>query len=221
MKIVYLIWIASLVVFGSVESQPDSDQSGNTESYVYDEQLTNNPQFESETPESQPDSDQSGNTESYVYDEQLTNNPQFESETPESQPDSDQSGNTESYVYDEQLTNNPQFESETPDEYRKALEEDTSFNYKVLANKGLYNQTKTHISKKWENRKTLDILEDKYFAETSSNLMKDEVEIEMIKKHLKEAKEAVKTSRVKLEWLEEAAVTATHQHRDILSTMKH
>ncbi|CAH8867509.1 unnamed protein product [Trichobilharzia szidati] len=42
------------------------------------------------------------------------------------------------------------------------------------------------------------------------------VEIEMIKKHLKEAKEAVKTSRVKLEWLEEAAVTATHQHRDIL-----
>ncbi|CAH8866015.1 unnamed protein product [Trichobilharzia szidati] len=102
------------------------------------------------------------------------------------------------------------------DEYRKALEKDTSFNYAVLANKGLYNQTKLHISKKWENRKNLDIAEAKYFAKTSGNLKKDEVQIEMMKKEFMEAKEAVKISKDKLEWLEEAAVTATHQHRDIL-----
>ncbi|CAH8865911.1 unnamed protein product [Trichobilharzia szidati] len=81
------------------------------------------------------------------------------------------------------------------DEYRKALEEDTSFNYTVLANKGLYNQTKTHISKKWENRKYLDIAEGKHFAETSGNSEKDEIQIEMIKKEFMEAKEAVKTSK--------------------------
>ncbi|CAH8865953.1 unnamed protein product [Trichobilharzia szidati] len=88
------------------------------------------------------------------------------------------------------------------DEYRKALQGDTAFNYAVLASKELYNQTKMHISKKWENRKTLDIAEGKYFAETSSNLKKDEVQIEMMKKEFMEAKEAVKTSRAKLKWLE-------------------
>ncbi|CAH8865819.1 unnamed protein product [Trichobilharzia szidati] len=88
------------------------------------------------------------------------------------------------------------------DEYRKALEEDNAFNYKVLASKELYNLTKTHISKKWENRKTLDIAEGKFFVGTSSSLKKDEVQIEMIKKEFMEAKEAVKTSKAKLKWLE-------------------
>ncbi|CAH8865895.1 unnamed protein product [Trichobilharzia szidati] len=242
------------------ESQPDSYQSEGTESYVYDEQLTNNPQFESETPESQPDSYQSESTESYVYDEQLTNNPQFESETPDdlnSTLDAYADSYREAVDYKFRMTEIQKFKDRwnfktiikpeilrlehlyqskwakeflesigaedkklvdfSTDEYRKALEKDTSFNYKVLANKGLYNKTKLHISKKWENRKNLDIAEGKYFAETSGNLKKDEVQIEMIKKHLKEAKEAVKTSREKLQWLEEAAVTATHQNRDILN----
>ncbi|CAH8865823.1 unnamed protein product [Trichobilharzia szidati] len=98
------------------------------------------------------------------------------------------------------------------DEYRKALEEDASFNYAVLANKGFYNQTKTHISKKWENRKTLDIAEGKLFAQTSGNLNKHKVQIEMIRKDVMEAKEAVKTSKAKLKALETAALITSNAY---------
>ncbi|CAH8865821.1 unnamed protein product [Trichobilharzia szidati] len=98
------------------------------------------------------------------------------------------------------------------DEYRKALEEDASFNYAVLANKGFYNQTKTHISKKWENRKTLDIAEGKLFAQTSGNLNKHKVQIEMIRKDVMEAKEAVKTSKAKLKALETVALITSNAY---------
>ncbi|CAH8867537.1 unnamed protein product, partial [Trichobilharzia szidati] len=73
------------------------------------------------------------------------------------------------------------------DEYKKALEEDKAFNYKVLVNKGLYRRLKMLISRKWENRKNLDIAEDTFFGEISGILKKDEA---------------------KLKWLETAAVTA-------------
>nr|CAH8865252.1 unnamed protein product [Trichobilharzia regenti] len=103
------------------------------------------------------------------------------------------------------------------DEYRKALEEDTAFDYKVLANKQLYNLTKTHISKKWKNRKDLNIAEGIFFAETSDSLKNDEVQTEMINKNFIEAKEAVKTSKAKLKVLETAAVRTTHEYRDTLN----
>uniref|UniRef100_A0AA85JA11 Uncharacterized protein n=1 Tax=Trichobilharzia regenti TaxID=157069 RepID=A0AA85JA11_TRIRE len=81
-------------------------------------------------------------------------------------------------------------------EYKKALEEDTAFNYKVLASKQLYNLMKKHISKKWENRKNLDISEGTFLEETSDSLKNDEA---------------------KLKVLETAAVRKTHEYRDTLS----
>ncbi|CAH8865815.1 unnamed protein product [Trichobilharzia szidati] len=100
------------------------------------------------------------------------------------------------------------------DEYKKALEEDKAFNYEVIANQRRYHQLKMHISRKWENRKNLDIAEDTFFEEISGILKKDEVQIELTKKDLMEAKKAVNASKAKLKWLETAAVTATNAYRN-------
>nr|CAH8845850.1 unnamed protein product [Trichobilharzia regenti] len=99
------------------------------------------------------------------------------------------------------------------DEYKKALEEDNAFQYKLHAHRGSYNELKTHISSKWEHRKNLDIAEGKFFAKISGNLKKDKVQIEMTKKDLMEAKEAVKTFKAHIKQLETEAVKATVAYR--------
>nr|CAH8865132.1 unnamed protein product [Trichobilharzia regenti] len=97
--------------------------------------------------------------------------------------------------------------------YRKALEEDTDFQHNVSANKVLYSLMKMHISEKWENRKTLDIAQSKFFAKTSGNLKKYKVQIEMIKNYLREANKKMKTFKADLKVLEKAAVIASNAYR--------
>ncbi|CAH8865973.1 unnamed protein product [Trichobilharzia szidati] len=99
------------------------------------------------------------------------------------------------------------------DEYRKALEEDDVFKYKVLANKRLYNRMKRHIAKKWENRKNLDIAEAQFWTEPSENLRKYKIPIAIKKKDFKEAKKAVNTTKANLKVLETMVVIATHRYR--------
>nr|CAH8865168.1 unnamed protein product [Trichobilharzia regenti] len=83
--------------------------------------------------------------------------------------------------------------------YRKALEEDTDFQH--------------NVSEKWENRKTLDIAQSKFFAKTSGNLKKYKVQIEMIKNYLREANKKMKTFKADLKVLEKAAVIASNAYR--------
>ncbi|CAH8865867.1 unnamed protein product [Trichobilharzia szidati] len=105
------------------------------------------------------------------------------------------------------------------DEYRKAFEEDIAFQLNVFAHEGLYNLVKKSISSKWENRKYLDIAEASYFAETSINLKRDEVQIGMIEKDLMEAKKEMAKFRAELQVLETAAVAATNAYRNKPSSL--
>ncbi|CAH8865843.1 unnamed protein product [Trichobilharzia szidati] len=98
-------------------------------------------------------------------------------------------------------------------EYRKALEDDNAFQHNVFANHGRYHQLKMHISKKWENRKNLDIAEAKFFADTSSILKKDEAKSGITKKIFEEEKEAVNTTKADLQKLQKAAVIASNAYR--------
>nr|CAH8865134.1 unnamed protein product [Trichobilharzia regenti] len=89
--------------------------------------------------------------------------------------------------------------------YRKALEEDTDFQH--------------NVSEKWENRKTLDIAQSKFFAKTSGNLKKYKVQIEMIKNYLREANKKMKTFKADLKVLEKAAVIASNAYRKTSNTL--
>ncbi|CAH8865053.1 unnamed protein product [Trichobilharzia szidati] len=97
--------------------------------------------------------------------------------------------------------------------YRKAVEEDIAFQHKSFANKRLYHLMKVHISKKWENRKNLDIAEGKFFAKTSGNLKKYKVQIAMIKNYLIEGNKKMNTFKANLKALETAAVVASNAYR--------
>ncbi|CAH8865869.1 unnamed protein product [Trichobilharzia szidati] len=105
------------------------------------------------------------------------------------------------------------------DEYRKAFEEDIAFQLNVFAHEGLHNVVKKSISSKWENRKYLDIVEALYFAETSINLKRNEVQIGMIEKDLMEAKKEMEKFRAELQVLETAAVAATNVYRNKASSL--
>nr|CAH8865226.1 unnamed protein product [Trichobilharzia regenti] len=105
------------------------------------------------------------------------------------------------------------------DKYRKALEEDSAFQHKGFAHEELYNLLKTSISRKWENRKNLDIAEAKLFAETSGNLKKDKVQIEMMKKDLMEVEKAVNIIKADLQGLRTAAVIASNEYRNTLNAL--
>ncbi|CAH8865839.1 unnamed protein product [Trichobilharzia szidati] len=99
------------------------------------------------------------------------------------------------------------------DEYKKALKEDKALNYSFIAKRVPYNLMRKAISKKWERRKNLDIAEGAYFAVTSDNLKRDEVQIEMRKKDMIEANKRLNTYRAHLKSLETAAVIAYNAHK--------
>ncbi|CAH8865939.1 unnamed protein product [Trichobilharzia szidati] len=216
------------------ETQPVANQSESTASAGTDQQLTTTPQFLSQTPDGadkfinyyDPNSTLDAYADSY---RQVVNN-KFHMIEIQTYKDPH---NVEETIKPEILRLERLYQSKWAkeflesigaedknlvnlynDEYKKALEEDKAFNYKVLVNKGLYRRLKMLISRKWENRKNLDIAEDTFFEETSGSLKKYKVQIELTKKDLMEAKKAVNASEAKLKVLETAAVIASNAYRN-------